>query len=84
MDWYLLLPLFLKGRDPRLYIGNEILDNYRAFANTTEKKEAVAECNRLGKAFVEGRERRRVPEFELHGNALDGLMMYWREEEDSG
>ncbi|KAF2646318.1 hypothetical protein P280DRAFT_475225 [Massarina eburnea CBS 473.64] len=82
VDWYILLPLFLKNKDPQLYIGNEILDNYRAFANIQEKKEVLAECNQLGKGFADGRERRRIPEFELHGNALNGLMVYWREEDD--
>jgi hypothetical protein len=82
VDWHILLPLFLKDRDPQLYVGNEVLDNYRAFANTLEKKEVLAECNRLGKTFALGRERRRVPDFELHGNALNGLMVYWKEEEE--
>ncbi|PVH94866.1 hypothetical protein DM02DRAFT_618290 [Periconia macrospinosa] len=79
VDWFLLLPLFLQAKDPELYIGNEVLDNYRAFANTQEKREVLAECNRLGKAFRVGRERRKVPDFELHGSALDGLVMYWKD-----
>ena len=82
VDWYILLPLFLKERDPELYIGNEILSSYGAFANTTAKAEVLEECNQIGKGFSGKRERRRVPEFEEHGNALEGLMVYWKEEED--
>ena len=76
------MPLFLKEKDPELYIGNEILDSYGAYVNTTAKKEVLGECNLLGKRFSERRERRRVPGFEEHGNALEGLMVYWKEEEE--
>jgi hypothetical protein len=79
VDWFLLLPLFLQNKDPELYIGNEVLENYRPFANTDEKRVVLAECNRLGKVFLEGREKRKVPEFELHGAALEGLVVYWKE-----
>lgn len=82
VDWYILLPLFLKDKDPELYVGNEILDNYRTFSNTLEKQKVLSECNELGKKFAGQRERRRVPDFELHANALNGLMVYWREEEE--
>ncbi|KAF2439101.1 hypothetical protein P171DRAFT_131722 [Karstenula rhodostoma CBS 690.94] len=82
VDWYILLPIFLKDQDPQLYIGNEILGSYGTYANTEDKKYVLEECNGLGKKFAKGRERRRVPEFEEHGNALEGLMIYWREEED--
>ncbi|KAJ4355374.1 uncharacterized protein N0V89_003390 [Didymosphaeria variabile] len=82
VDWYILLPLFLKEKDPELYIGNEILGSYGTYANTKEKKDVLEECNGLGKKFAKGRERRRVPDFEEHGNALEGLMIYWKEEED--
>ncbi|KAF1970714.1 hypothetical protein BU23DRAFT_473430 [Bimuria novae-zelandiae CBS 107.79] len=82
VDWDILLPLFLKGKDPELYIGNEILGSYGMYANTADKKDVLGECNELGKKFAEGRERRRVPQFEEHGNALEGLMIYWRDDED--
>lgn len=82
VDWYLLLPVFLNGKDPELYIGNEILSSYGTFANTTEKEAVLSDCNELGKRFAEKREIRKVTEFEEHGNALEGLMIYWREEED--
>jgi hypothetical protein len=82
VDWYILLPIFLKNRDPDLYIGNEVLNDYRQYAETGEKQMALAQCNELGRRFAEGRERMRVPEFELHAHALNGLMVYWREEED--
>ncbi|KAJ4295042.1 hypothetical protein N0V90_007050 [Kalmusia sp. IMI 367209] len=82
VDWYLLLPQFLKQKEPDLYIGNEILSSYGPFANTNEKIDVLEECNELGKSFLEGRERRRVPEFEEHGSALEGLMIYWKEHDD--
>ncbi|KAF9736514.1 hypothetical protein PMIN04_006242 [Paraphaeosphaeria minitans] len=82
VDWYILLPMFLKGRDPELYIGNEILGGYGTYANTQEKKDVLKDCNELGKIFARGKERRKVPEFEEHGNALEGLMIYWKEDED--
>lgn len=82
VDWYLLLPMFLKGKNPELYIGNEILGSYGTYANTQEKKDVLEECNELGKQFAEERERRKVPDFEEHGNALEGLMIYWREDND--
>lgn len=82
VDWNLLLPVFLKGRDPELYIGNEILGSYGTYANTKEKRDVLEECNGLGRKFAEGRERRKVPAFEEHGNALEGLMIYWKEDED--
>lgn len=40
------------------------------------------ECNELGRKFLQGRECKRAPEFELHGHALNGLMVYWKEEDD--
>lgn len=84
VDWFILLPLFLKEKDPELYLGNEILDNYAAVANTQDKRKVLSECNELGRRFRSGRERRKMPEFEIHPHALNGLMVYWREEEDEG
>ncbi|CAI6341144.1 unnamed protein product [Periconia digitata] len=83
VDWFLLLPHFLKDKDPHLYVGNEVLRDYAAFANTRGKKDVLTECNRLGKGFLEGREKRKVPGFDLHGGALEGLVVYWKEEGDS-
>jgi hypothetical protein len=74
--------MFLKGKDPELYIGNEIPGGYGTYANTKEKQDVLEECNKLGKLFAKGRERRRIPEFEEHGNALEGLMIYWKEDEE--
>ncbi|KAL1604813.1 hypothetical protein SLS60_004353 [Paraconiothyrium brasiliense] len=82
VDWYILLPIFLKNKDPELYIGNEILGDYKTYANSEDKKAVLEECNELGKSFAYKRERRKVPEFEEHGNALEGLMIYWKEDED--
>lgn len=81
VDWNLLIPVFLKDKDPELYIGNEILDNYSVFVNTPEKANLVEDCNERGKRFAERRERRRMPQFEKHGSALEGLMIYWVEKE---
>jgi hypothetical protein len=82
VDWFLLLPRFLKGREPVLYVGNEILDDYTPYAQTKEKIEALEECNAIGKKWVEGREVVKLGEFEKHGNALNGLVVYWRKEVD--
>ncbi|KAF2252051.1 hypothetical protein BU26DRAFT_561828 [Trematosphaeria pertusa] len=84
VDWYILLPLFLKGKDPELYIGNEVLDDYGVFAKTSEKERVLEESNETGNIFQRGREWRRVPEFEPHGQALEGLMVYWKEDDEGG
>ncbi|KAJ4338832.1 hypothetical protein N0V95_007958 [Ascochyta clinopodiicola] len=52
VDWYILLPIFLKGKDPVLYVGNEILDDYGAFAQSEEKREKQEECNELGRKWL--------------------------------
>lgn len=82
VDWFVLLPVFLRDRDPEVYVGNEVLGSYAAFANSEEKRGVMGECDKVGKVFLEGRERRRVPAFEEHGNAFEGLMVYWREEDE--
>jgi len=90
VDWFLLLPTFLKSKDPVLYVGNEILDDYSVYAQTKEKKERLEECNEVGKRWVKGREKVALREFEKHGNALNGMVVYLRncdedaeEEEDT-
>jgi hypothetical protein len=90
VDWFLLLPTFLKSKDPVLYAGNEILDDYSVYAQTKEKKERLEECNEVGKKWVDGREKVALREFEKHGNALNGMVIYWKkvnenteEEEDT-
>jgi hypothetical protein len=82
VDWYILLPVFLKDKDPELYIGNDILSDYAVYANTEEKRGVLDKSNKIGAGFAKGRERRSVPEFEEHGQALEGLKIYWREEAD--
>lgn len=84
MDWFILLPIFLKNKDPDLYIGNEILDDYSQYAKSEEKERALEECNEIGKAFIEGRECVRVPDFALHAHALNGLVVYWQEDSKEG
>ena len=90
VDWFLLLPNFLKSKDPVLYVGNEILDDYSVYAQTKEKKERLEECNEVGKRWIKGREKVALREFEKHGNALNGMVVYLRkcdedaeEEEDT-
>ncbi|RYN36776.1 hypothetical protein AA0112_g4599 [Alternaria arborescens] len=78
VDWFLLLPVFLKSRDPVLYVGNEILDDYSVYAQTKEKKERLEECNEVGKKWTESREKVALREFEKHGNALNGMVVYWK------
>jgi hypothetical protein len=84
VDWNLMLPTFLKDRDPELYIGNEILADYSRFAQAEEKRRVLAECNRMGEGFLRGRERVRLAGFELHEHALEGLVLYWKEEDCDG
>jgi hypothetical protein len=74
VDWYILLPVFLKH--------NEVLSDYAVYANSEEKRKVLGESNGVGAAFAKGRERRRVPGFEEHAQALEGLMVYWKEEEE--
>jgi hypothetical protein len=82
VDWFLLLPTFLKDKSPVLYIGNEILDDYSPYAQTTEKKERLDECNEIGRKWLEGREMVRLGEFEMHANALNGMVVYWEEKRE--
>ena len=86
VDWYLLLPMFLKGKDPVLYVGNEILDDYTAFAQSDEKRAKLEECNGLGREWVGKRDVAKVGEFEMHPHALNGMVVYWvvEREEDGG
>ncbi|RMZ66374.1 Sensitivity To Red Light Reduced-like SRR1 [Pyrenophora seminiperda CCB06] len=79
VDWFLLLPTFLKDKDPRVYVGNEILSDYSVFAQTKEKREMLGVCNEVGRRWLEGRRVVRLREFERHGNALGGLVVYLRE-----
>ncbi|KAI4627947.1 hypothetical protein J4E80_002082 [Alternaria sp. BMP 0032] len=82
VDWFLLLPTFLKSKDPVLYVGNEILDDYSVYAQTKEKKERLEECNEVGKKWIEGREKVTLREFEKHGNALNGMVVYIRKSDE--
>lgn len=83
VDWCLLLPVFLKGKKPMLYIGNEIQDDYTAVTQgNKESLEKLEESNDVGKKFLEGREVVQLEEFEMHLNALSGLHVYWDKEED--
>lgn len=79
VDWYILLPIFLKGKDPVLYVGNEILDDYGAFAQSEEKRVKLEECNELGKNWLGKRNTARLREFEMHPHALNGMVVYWAE-----
>jgi hypothetical protein len=77
VDWYILLPLFLKDKDPVLYVGNEILDDYGTFAQSEDKKAKLEECNELGKEFLKKRDVVKIREFEMHSHALNGMVVYW-------
>jgi hypothetical protein len=82
VDWFLLLPTFLAGADPALYVGNEILDDYSAFAHGKEKREKLEECNVLGEAFLKTREGTKLVSLETHAHALEGMIVYWRKERE--
>jgi hypothetical protein len=84
VDWFLLLPSFLKDKSPVLYVGNEILDNYSPYAQTIEKQEKLEECNEIGRSWLQGRETVKLDEFEMHANALNGMVVYWKETEKRG
>jgi hypothetical protein len=85
VDWYILLPIFLKGKDPVLYVGNEILDDYGAFAQSEEKRVKLEECNESGRNWLGKRGTAKLREFEMHPHALNGMVVYWveRGEEDA-
>lgn len=76
VDWFILLPTFLKGKDPLVYVGNEILDDYGAYAQSEEKRGKLAESNAIGKTFLEKREKVRLRDFEEHAHALNGIVIY--------
>lgn len=82
VDWYILLPIFLKDKDPVLYVGNEILDDYGAFAQSEDKKAKLEECNGLGRKWLENRDMAKMDEFELHPHALNGIVAYTLEESE--
>lgn len=82
VDWFLLLPAFLKDKKPSLYVGNEILDDYTAFAGSEEKREKLTECNELGRAFLKDTDCVRLKDFDKHANALNGMVVYIRRRED--
>jgi hypothetical protein len=78
VDWYILLPTFLASKNPTLYVGNDILDDYSAYAQTEDKKEKLEECNSLGKTFLHDRQSIKLKEFEGHAHALNGMVIYRR------
>lgn len=82
VDWDLLLPIFLKDKDPQLYLGNDILKQYDPFAGTEGKKSVLEECNAIGQEFITERDFVKVPEFDLHEHALRGLVLSWRKLKD--
>lgn len=82
VDWFLLLPTFLAGRNPVLYVGNEILDDYSMYAQSSEKRERLDECNEVGRKWLAERRVVRLREFEKHANALNGMVVYLRQGED--
>lgn len=83
VDWYLLLPVFLKDKHPVLYVGNEILDDYGSYAQSEEKKQKLEDCNLMGKKWLEKRIMMKLKEFEMHPHALNGMVVYWVVEEEN-
>ncbi|KAH7065710.1 hypothetical protein BKA63DRAFT_426814 [Paraphoma chrysanthemicola] len=84
VDWYILLPAFLDSKNPELYVGNDILDDYGAYAQTEEKREKLQKCNELGMHFLRDRACKKLREFEKHAHALDGMVVYWKTTTDDG
>lgn len=82
VDWFILLPVFLKDKDPELYLGNEILQDYTQYAGSAEKRDSLPVCHEVGRQFAQGRDRVWLHDFEFHANALNGLMMYWKQEDE--
>lgn len=76
VDWFILLPMFLADRNPAVYVGNEVLGDYAAYAQGEDKKEKLGECNELGEKFLKGREMVKVKGFECHAHALNGMVIY--------
>jgi hypothetical protein len=76
VDWFVLLPVFLKGREPTVYVGNEVLGEYDAYATDGEKAGKLGECNALGKSFLASRECVKLKDFEQHAHALNGMVVY--------
>jgi hypothetical protein len=76
VDWFVLLPVFLKGKDPAVYVGNEVLGEYDAYATDGEKAGKLGECNALGKSFLASRECVKLKDFEQHAHALNGMVVY--------
>jgi hypothetical protein len=83
VDWFVLLPMFLANKDPALYVGNEILDDYTAYAQTDDKKEKLEACNELGKTFLATREMLKLKDFEHHAHALNGMVVYSKATSDA-
>ena len=83
VDWYLLIPMFLNNKDPVLYVGNEILDDYTVFAQTEDKKAKLEQCNDMGRNWIEKREMVKLRDFEMHPHALNGMVVYWLPEVDA-
>lgn len=84
VDWFLLLPSFLKDKDPAVYIGNEVLSDYTLFAQTTEKREMLEMCNEVGRKWSERRRCVKLKEgvgVGASASALGGLVVYLREGE---
>lgn len=78
VDWFLLLPTFIKSNDPELYIGNAVEDDYAAYSQTEERLKVLKECNELGRKFLQDRECVVLRGFELHAHALNGVVVYWK------
>ncbi|KAF2015580.1 hypothetical protein BU24DRAFT_421871 [Aaosphaeria arxii CBS 175.79] len=85
VDWTLLLPVFLKDKDPELYVGNEVLDDYKIYAGNPENEAARETCEKIGSAFLVDREMSRVngSGSDAFTDSVQGLVVYWRNLESS-
>lgn len=84
VDWYILLPVFLRDIDPKIYVGNEILDDYTAYAQSEDKRMKLEECNKLGSRFLEKVQLVNMVEFNLHAHALNGMVICWNKNIEEG
>ncbi|KAF2271521.1 uncharacterized protein EI97DRAFT_350161, partial [Westerdykella ornata] len=74
LEHAVLMSVFLRDKDPKLYIGNEIRSDH--------KTPALVEYNGIGRKFARGRRYWVLSDFELHNDALNGMFVYFREEGD--
>ncbi|KAF4542686.1 uncharacterized protein LTHEOB_7416 [Lasiodiplodia theobromae] len=83
MPSFIMLEDFLAGKDPAIYIGNDVLamlDLAKSQVRYSgDVDERTRRCIQAAEEFLaQGREVVALPEFDLHEHALAGQMIYWR------